>query len=74
AARDAIGQLRGGVPTPETYRALQDHMASIPHKELESAISAGHAVEVAGDLYEWTGHYHPQRGIEPLSKALRNPT
>ncbi|WDF43490.1 CRISPR-associated endonuclease Cas3'' [Streptomyces sp. T12] len=65
AARDAIGQLRGGVPTPETYRALQDHMASLPHKELETAISAGHAVEIAGDLYEWTGPHHPQRGIEP---------
>ncbi|MDX3638776.1 hypothetical protein [Streptomyces sp. MB09-02B] len=65
AARDAIGQLRDGAPTPETYRALQDHMASIPQKELEAAISAGHAVEIAGGLYEWTGPYHPQRGIEP---------
>lgn len=65
AAQQAIGQLRAGVPTPETYRALQDHMASIPHQELQAAINTGHAVEIAGDLYEWTGPYHPQRGIEP---------
>ncbi|MER7404728.1 hypothetical protein ABT373_20070 [Streptomyces sp. NPDC000070] len=65
AARNAIGQLRDGVPTPETYRALQDHMASIPQEELETAIGAGHAVEIVGDLYEWTGPYHPRRGIEP---------
>ncbi|MFD8868177.1 CRISPR-associated endonuclease Cas3'' [Streptomyces sp. NPDC059590] len=65
AAQDAIDQLRRGVPTPETYRTLQDHMASIPQRELEMAISAGHTVEIAGDLHEWTGPYHPQRGIEP---------
>ena len=64
---EAIAQLRSGVPTPETFRAIQDHMASIPHKELETAISAGHAREIGGDLYEWTGAYHPQRGIEPPS-------
>jgi CRISPR-associated endonuclease/helicase Cas3 len=64
-AQDAIAQLRSGRPTPETYRALQDHMASIPQGELETAINTGHAAEVAGDLYEWTGSYHPQRGIEP---------
>ncbi|MFF7892478.1 hypothetical protein ACFZDI_11285 [Streptomyces sp. NPDC007907] len=64
-AQDAIKQLRSGLPTPETYRKLQDHMASIPQRELETAINAGHAVEIAGDLCEWTGPYHPQRGIEP---------
>jgi CRISPR-associated endonuclease/helicase Cas3 len=65
AAQNAIEQLRSGIPTPETYRKLQDHMASIPQRELETAINAGHAVEIAGDLCEWTGPYHPQRGIEP---------
>lgn len=64
-AQNAIEQLRSGIPTPETYRTLQAHMASIPQRELETAIKAGHAVEIAGDLYEWTGPYHPQRGIEP---------
>ncbi|MER6047725.1 CRISPR-associated endonuclease Cas3'' [Streptomyces sp. NPDC001793] len=64
-AQDAVKQLRSGVPTPETYRTLQDHMASIPQQELQTAINTGHAVEVAGDLREWTGPYHPQRGIEP---------
>lgn len=63
--QDAIAQLSSGVPTPETYRTLQDHMASIPQRELETAINAGHAAEIAGDQYEWTGPYHPQRGIEP---------
>ncbi|MFD4956879.1 CRISPR-associated endonuclease Cas3'' [Streptomyces sp. NPDC058451] len=67
AAQDAIEQLRSGIPTPETYRTLQDHMASIPQRELETAINTGHAVEIAGDLYEWTGPYHPQRGIEPAA-------
>lgn len=65
AAQDAIRELRSGVPTPQTYRALQDHTASIPQKELETAISAGHAIKITDDLYEWTGPYHPQRGIEP---------
>jgi CRISPR-associated endonuclease/helicase Cas3 len=65
AAQNAIEQLRSGVPIPEIYRTLQDHLASIPERELERAINSGHAVEIAGDLYEWTGSYHPQRGIEP---------
>jgi CRISPR-associated endonuclease/helicase Cas3 len=65
AAQEAIQQLRSGVPNPETFRALQDHMASIPRGELERAINNGHTVEIVGDLYQWTGPYHPQRGIEP---------
>lgn len=65
AAQKAVEQLRSGIPTPETYRTLQDHMASIPQHELETAISAGHAAEIVGDLHQWTGPYHPQRGIEP---------
>lgn len=64
-AQDALHQLRHGRPTPETFRTLQDHMASIPRKELEQAITTGHATEITGDLYQWTGPYHPQRGIEP---------
>lgn len=63
-AQDAIEQLRSGVPIPEIFRTLQDYMASIPERELETAINSGHAVEIADDLYEWTGSYHPQRGIE----------
>lgn len=64
-ARAAVERLRQGSPSPETFRTLQDHTASIPHKELRTAIDTGNAVEIAGDLYEWTGPYHPQRGIEP---------
>ncbi|MET9861913.1 CRISPR-associated endonuclease Cas3'' [Streptomyces smyrnaeus] len=65
AAQKAVDQLRRGLPTPATYRTLQDHMASIPQRELELAINAGHVIEVAGDLQQWVGPYHPQRGIEP---------
>ncbi|KAF4405577.1 CRISPR-associated endonuclease Cas3'' [Streptomyces lycii] len=64
-AQKAVEQLRRGLPTPVTYRTLQEHMASIPERELELAINAGHAIEVAGDLHQWVGPYHPQRGIEP---------
>ncbi|MFB8086836.1 CRISPR-associated endonuclease Cas3'' [Streptomyces sp. NPDC055992] len=65
AVQKAVDQLRDGLPTPATYRALQEHMASIPRRELELAINAGHAVEITGDLHQWVGSYHPQRGIEP---------
>ncbi|MFE0821063.1 CRISPR-associated endonuclease Cas3'' [Streptomyces sp. NPDC058847] len=67
AAQNAVDQLRRGLPTPATYHTLQEHMASIPQRELELAINAGHAIEIAGDLYQWIGPYHPQRGIEPLA-------
>ncbi|MET9556754.1 CRISPR-associated endonuclease Cas3'' [Streptomyces sp. NPDC006645] len=65
AAQKAVAQLRHGLPTPTTYRTLQEHMASIPERELQLAINTGHAIEVTGDLHEWVGPYHPQRGIEP---------
>jgi len=65
AAQDAIDQLRHGKPTPDTFRVLRDHMASIPRTELDHAITTGHAKEITGDLHQWTGTYHPQRGIEP---------
>lgn len=64
-AQKAVDQIRRGLPTPANYRTLQEHMASIPERELDLAISADHAIEVAGDLYQWVGPYHPQRGIEP---------
>ncbi|MEV1007613.1 CRISPR-associated endonuclease Cas3'' [Streptomyces sp. NPDC049881] len=67
-AREAVEKFRTGVPTPDTFRALRDHMASIPRKELEAALLTGHARGIAGDLHEWTGPYHPQRGIEPPSQ------
>ncbi|MER5571316.1 CRISPR-associated endonuclease Cas3'' [Streptomyces goshikiensis] len=65
AAQKAVDQLRRGLPTPTTYSNMQQHMASIPERELELAINAGHVLEVAGDLYQWIGPYHHQRGIEP---------
>ncbi|MGW1189284.1 CRISPR-associated endonuclease Cas3'' [Streptomyces sp. NPDC002559] len=64
-AQKAVDQLRHGLPTPTTYRTLQEHMASIPQRELEQAINTGHAIEITGDLHQWVGPYHPQRGIEP---------
>ncbi|MFB7955831.1 CRISPR-associated endonuclease Cas3'' [Streptomyces sp. NPDC056045] len=65
AAQKAVDQLRHGLPMPTTYRTLQEHMASTPRRELEQAINADHAIEITGDLYQWVGPYHPQRGIEP---------
>ncbi|MEV0253358.1 CRISPR-associated endonuclease Cas3'' [Streptomyces sp. NPDC050732] len=65
AAQKAIDQLRRGLPTPATYRALQEHMASIPKRELELAINTSYAIAIAGDLHQWVGSYHSQRGIEP---------
>ncbi|MFG2813145.1 hypothetical protein [Streptomyces sp. NPDC048410] len=53
AAQKAVDQLRRGLPTSATYRALQEHMASIPERELELAINVGHAIEIAGDLHQW---------------------
>ncbi|GFE25756.1 CRISPR-associated endonuclease Cas3'' [Streptomyces nigrescens] len=64
-ARTAIRELRDGIPTPETYRALQDHTASIPRRELDNGIAVGHAAQITGELYEWVGPYHSHRGIEP---------
>ncbi|MFC4329160.1 CRISPR-associated endonuclease Cas3'' [Streptomyces andamanensis] len=65
AAQKAVDQLRCGLPTPATYRVLQEHMASIPKRELELAINTGHTIAIAGDLQQWVGSYHYQRGIEP---------
>ncbi|MEV8021828.1 CRISPR-associated endonuclease Cas3'' [Streptomyces sp. NPDC086554] len=65
-ARSAIATLRDGTPTgPDTLRALQPHTASIPRKELDTAINQGTAALICGDLHEWVGPYHPQRGVEP---------
>ncbi|MFI0722106.1 CRISPR-associated endonuclease Cas3'' [Streptomyces sp. NPDC021224] len=65
AAEKAVDQLLHGLPAPGTYRTLQQHMASIPQRELELAIDADHAIHITGDLHQWVGPYHPQRGIEP---------
>lgn len=66
AVRAAVELLRSGEPAgPETLRLLQPHTASIPRKEADAALLEGHAGTIAGDLIEWTGPYHPQRGIEP---------
>ncbi|WP_327386870.1 CRISPR-associated endonuclease Cas3'' [Streptomyces sp. NBC_01207] len=63
---DAIRVLRASEPTgPETLRSLQAHTASIPLQELEAAINNRSALLITGDLYEWAGPYHPDRGIEP---------
>ncbi|MEV5747172.1 CRISPR-associated helicase Cas3' [Actinoallomurus sp. NPDC052308] len=56
--------LRSPKPAPAwVFRKLQPHLAAIPR----SAVADGspHPVrQLVGDLYEWRGAYHPQRGIE----------
>ncbi|MEU5970509.1 CRISPR-associated endonuclease Cas3'' [Streptomyces globisporus] len=66
SARQAVATLREEQPTsPDTLRHLQAHTASIPYKELDAAEAQGAARLITGDLYEWLGRYHPERGIEP---------
>lgn len=46
------------------YRRLQPHVAALPKRLAELALTEGLATLLVGDLYEWHGGYHEQRGIE----------
>jgi CRISPR-associated endonuclease/helicase Cas3 len=55
--------LRAGVPPGGLLRELRPYMATLPRGVVRDR--ASHlAVPVVGDLYEWIGDYHPERGIE----------
>ncbi|TMU98265.1 CRISPR-associated endonuclease Cas3'' [Streptomyces sp. DASNCL29] len=50
---------------PEVLRGLQQHTASLPRHEAETALRSGLAEPVTGDLLLWRGAYHEQRGLDP---------
>ncbi|SFY51994.1 CRISPR-associated endonuclease Cas3'' [Streptomyces sp. F-1] len=50
---------------PEVLRSLQQHTASLPKREADSALRCGLAVAVTGDLLLWHGAYHERRGLDP---------
>ncbi|MGW1412137.1 CRISPR-associated endonuclease Cas3'' [Streptomyces sp. NPDC002403] len=67
--RDAIESdvalLRGRFPSgPGPLRRLQPHMATLPRHEVASALRAGLAEPVIGDLVVWRGYYDPVRGLD----------
>jgi CRISPR-associated endonuclease/helicase Cas3 len=64
---------RGGIRAPgETrmlFRELQPFLASIPSYLAPKVVQVGDAEPVLGDLLEWRGEYHRQRGIDLTSLA-----
>jgi CRISPR-associated endonuclease/helicase Cas3 len=50
-------------------RRLQPYLAALPQTIAGKAVRAGWAEPVIGDLLQWRGPYHPQRGIDPAALA-----
>jgi CRISPR-associated endonuclease/helicase Cas3 len=48
-------------------RRLQPYLVTLPRPAARQAVAAGYAEPVIGDLVQWRGPYHPQRGIEPAA-------
>ncbi|MFR9722483.1 CRISPR-associated endonuclease Cas3'' [Streptomyces sp. MS19] len=68
-----IAALRSPYPTgPEPLRRLQPHIAALPIREAEAALTAGLADPVIGDLLLWRGAYHPERGLDPAEPEDRS--
>jgi len=63
-----LAHLRGGYPgAGAQLRALRLYLATLPRTAARKAVEEGQAEPVIGDLIEWLGPYHPQRGIELIS-------
>ncbi|SDI54097.1 CRISPR-associated endonuclease/helicase Cas3 [Sinosporangium album] len=63
-----VAHLRGGHPgSSAQLRALRPYVATLPRGAATRAVDDGMAAPVVGDLIEWLGDYHPQRGIEVTS-------
>ncbi len=58
------GQLHAG-EARLLLRRLQPYLAALPTALAGRAVAAGYAEPVIGDLLQWRGPYHPQRGIDP---------
>ncbi|WP_239108090.1 CRISPR-associated helicase Cas3' [Microbispora siamensis] len=63
-----LAYLRNGRPgAGAQLRALRPYLATLPRGAARRAVEEGLAAPVIGDLLEWLGDYHPQRGIEITS-------
>ncbi|MDX3101081.1 CRISPR-associated helicase Cas3' [Nonomuraea angiospora] len=63
-----LAHLRAGHPgAGARLRALRPYLATLPKGAARKALQEGLATPVVGDLIEWLGDYHPQRGIEMTS-------
>jgi CRISPR-associated endonuclease/helicase Cas3 len=67
--RDLADRLRRPEPRPTgearlLLRRLQPYLATLPGSLARRAVTAGYAESVLGDLLQWRGPYHPQRGID----------
>jgi CRISPR-associated endonuclease/helicase Cas3 len=51
----------------QLLRDLRPYLATIPKHQARQAQERGWAQPVIGDLLEWTGPYHPVRGIDPAA-------
>jgi CRISPR-associated endonuclease/helicase Cas3 len=65
-----IGRLRSADPRAagdarHLLRELRPFLATIPKALARKALASGYAEPVIGDLLEWQGPYHPERGIDP---------
>lgn len=72
--RDLAGRLRGPDQLEAgqarlLLRRLQPYLATLPKTLVRKAVTAGYAEPVIGDLLQWHGPYHPQRGIDPAELA-----
>jgi CRISPR-associated endonuclease/helicase Cas3 len=52
---------------PEPQRRLQAHTAILPRYVVKAALTNGLAKPVVGDLVEWLGDYHEDRGLDPAN-------
>jgi hypothetical protein len=71
---DLAGRLRGldqleAGQARLLLRRLQPYLATLPKTLVRKAVTAGYAEPVIGDLLQWHGPYHPQRGIDPAELA-----
>ncbi|MFI7694246.1 CRISPR-associated helicase Cas3' [Nonomuraea sp. NPDC049655] len=63
-----LAHLRAGFPgAGAQLRSLRPYLATLPRGAARRAVEEGLAEPVVGDLIEWRGDYHPQRGIELTS-------
>jgi CRISPR-associated endonuclease/helicase Cas3 len=51
----------------QLLRDLRPYLATVPKHQARQAQERGWAQPVIGDLLEWTGPYHPVRGIDPAA-------
>ncbi|MET8778973.1 CRISPR-associated helicase Cas3' [Nocardia sp. NPDC004654] len=56
--------LAEGPVDPSVYRRLQPYTASLPRRLAARAVADGLTRVLVGDLYEWLGDYHRDRGID----------